>query len=624
MKVACAQPVQKRRQSQSTTPSRRRDSRLQLKESLRGLSYDEQCAALRPVQQKGPGGTEGVQQAAAEGVKGAGGTLPYADQIQDAFGKHDISSIQAYQGGNAKGACESMGAEAYASGDSVAFKGSPTLHTAAHEAAHIVQQRAGVSLKGGVGAAGDQYEQHADAVADLVVQGKSAEGLLDTMSGGSASSGVQRQEKPGADDQGERCKDTDALHSVRIINDYLSFSHNSIEALNKYLENMSGTLNLLIRTVGASALEQAEFKGDKKQLLEVIKKQGHKGIFSRISNLFGGVQKLIGGLATMAVGIILKNPLAVVTGAVGSGNGIKQVAEGLTSDSPDAAKVGLVQLVNTVQEHVQRINVDLADTNVQVTELTATISAEKAQEVGIRLSSIQESIGASPNCPPKYRYTPEFIKQVKKSAGTMKNALDGQLVRARECEALANAVAAGGALALQEGSDERAVFDEMSQEWADGDARIGDGDQVVRMNGVRHIVSQDARVEPKHINNRTGNIGHSVVTDSTTSNDYSSYYAIFLSAQVKAVDQCVLMRKDGPLEVITLAMFKALSSLPQVMSGTEGDSFHLSGEEGQLYRPEWFQYGGDPSNFVSQNAEYFKPDLTGYLEGSPNITWEYK
>src|SRR5690606_15975344 len=44
--------------------------------------------------------------------------------------------------------------------------------------------RGGVQLKGGVGAVGDTYERHADAVADLVVQGKSAESLLDAYAGG--------------------------------------------------------------------------------------------------------------------------------------------------------------------------------------------------------------------------------------------------------------------------------------------------------------------------------------------------------------------------------------------------------------------------------------------------------
>jgi hypothetical protein len=77
-----------------------------------------------------------------------------------------------------------MGAQAYATGNHVAFAAPPDLHTAAHEAAHVVQQRAGVQLKGGVGEAGDPYERNADAVADRVVQAKSAEDLLPGPVGG--------------------------------------------------------------------------------------------------------------------------------------------------------------------------------------------------------------------------------------------------------------------------------------------------------------------------------------------------------------------------------------------------------------------------------------------------------
>jgi hypothetical protein len=86
-----------------------------------------------------------------------------------------------------------MGAQAYATGDQVAFAESPSLHTAAHEAAHVVQQRAGVHLKGGVGETGDPYEAHADQVADAVVRGESAAGLLDQHAGGSRSHAVQRR-----------------------------------------------------------------------------------------------------------------------------------------------------------------------------------------------------------------------------------------------------------------------------------------------------------------------------------------------------------------------------------------------------------------------------------------------
>ena len=49
---------------------------------------------------------------------------------------------------------------------------------AAHEAAHVVQQRSGVSLYGGVGRAGDRYERQADTVADRVASGRPAHDLL--------------------------------------------------------------------------------------------------------------------------------------------------------------------------------------------------------------------------------------------------------------------------------------------------------------------------------------------------------------------------------------------------------------------------------------------------------------
>jgi hypothetical protein len=76
-----------------------------------------------------------------------------------------------------------MGAAAYTQGDHVAFGHQPSLHTAAHEAAHVVQQRNGVSIPGGVGQVGDAYERQADAVADAVVSGRPAEGLLDQGTG---------------------------------------------------------------------------------------------------------------------------------------------------------------------------------------------------------------------------------------------------------------------------------------------------------------------------------------------------------------------------------------------------------------------------------------------------------
>jgi hypothetical protein len=146
-----------------------------------------------PVQAKGELDSEQVHAAADAGVAGGGERLPFLDVIQQSFGGHDVGGLQAHVGGAAAEANAAIGATAYAKGNDVAFASAPDLHTAAHEAAHSVQQRAGVQLKGGVGEAGDAYERHADAVADTVVRGESAEGLLSEMAGPAAAGGAVQQ-----------------------------------------------------------------------------------------------------------------------------------------------------------------------------------------------------------------------------------------------------------------------------------------------------------------------------------------------------------------------------------------------------------------------------------------------
>jgi len=121
--------------------------------------------------------------AAKSALGGSGSELPHLDRIQASFGQHDVSGVRAHTGSGASGAAKDMGARAFAVGQDVAL-GSTDLHTVAHEAAHTVQQQGGVQLKGGVGAPGDRFERHADAVADRVVRGESAEGLLDSVAGG--------------------------------------------------------------------------------------------------------------------------------------------------------------------------------------------------------------------------------------------------------------------------------------------------------------------------------------------------------------------------------------------------------------------------------------------------------
>lgn len=151
--------------------------------------------AAAPVQGDGDLGEDPAQvhAAAARGISGPASSLPHLDRIQAAFGRHSVADVQAHTGPSAAEGAAAMGARAFATGNHVAFGGAPDLHTAAHEAAHIVQQRGGVQLSGGVGAVGDKYEAHADAVAARVVSGGSAEGLLNGMSGGaSADAPTQR------------------------------------------------------------------------------------------------------------------------------------------------------------------------------------------------------------------------------------------------------------------------------------------------------------------------------------------------------------------------------------------------------------------------------------------------
>ena len=127
--------------------------------------------------------THGIAKA---GLKGPGRTLTHQNKIQQAFGHHDVSGMREHTGPGARTALTTLGAEGYASHGRMAFAESPDLYTQAHEAAHGVQQAAlgsRMQLPGGIGVAGDRYERQADAVADAVVRGQSAEPLLDEMVG---------------------------------------------------------------------------------------------------------------------------------------------------------------------------------------------------------------------------------------------------------------------------------------------------------------------------------------------------------------------------------------------------------------------------------------------------------
>lgn len=110
--------------------------------------------------------------------------LPFLDLVQQSFGTHDVSAVQAFSGATAARIVDRFDARALAVGDRVLFRGTPDLHTVAHEAAHVIQQRRGVQ-------SGADHEAHADRVADLVVAGRSAASLLDRSGTGAGGPAIQ-------------------------------------------------------------------------------------------------------------------------------------------------------------------------------------------------------------------------------------------------------------------------------------------------------------------------------------------------------------------------------------------------------------------------------------------------
>jgi hypothetical protein len=112
---------------------------------------------------------------AAAGIRAPAVPFPHRETIQAAFGEHDVSGIRAHVGEQARASGRALGAEAYATGEDVVFAAPPDLETAAHEAAHVVQQRRGT---GAPGAAPDPHEQAAEAVGRRVAAGGAVETLL--------------------------------------------------------------------------------------------------------------------------------------------------------------------------------------------------------------------------------------------------------------------------------------------------------------------------------------------------------------------------------------------------------------------------------------------------------------
>ncbi len=126
---------------------------------------------------------------ATHAPRGEATPLPFLDRIQSSFGRFDVSQARAHLDSPA---AKATGANAFTMSEDVSFAARPTLRTAAHEATHVLQQRAGVPFSGR-GQRGDSFERQADAVAERVVQGRSSESLLTSIPRGVPRPGTAMQ-----------------------------------------------------------------------------------------------------------------------------------------------------------------------------------------------------------------------------------------------------------------------------------------------------------------------------------------------------------------------------------------------------------------------------------------------
>lgn len=227
-----------------------------------------------------------VHKSAQRGLSGSARPLPYLETIQQSFGQHHaLTGVKVFIGGPARNANERMGSTAYATKGSIAFKQSPDLHTAAHEAAHIVQQRACVPLQDGVGKSADRYEQEADAVADSVVHGYSAEPLLDKYSRRHATHTNLVQCDNGA------CVDLRSAlsNSIRVIELYEEFLAGNIEW---------DEVESHIRTVGIAGQGVVGAGQDLPQIVQDAINEAEGWSLEDITHfgrLIGGLPSLVGG-----------------------------------------------------------------------------------------------------------------------------------------------------------------------------------------------------------------------------------------------------------------------------------------------------------------------------------------
>ena len=432
-----------------------------------------------PIQlPEGLGGADAVHASADAGVAGAGHAMPFGAEIQSSFGAHDISHVRAHTDERAASASASMDARAYAKGSDVAFGAEPDLHTAAHEAAHVVQQRGGVQLKGGVGAAGDGYEQHADAVADAVVGGRSAEPLLDAMvgpatmsapGGAGATSAVQHQkvQPPAGDDKagkgGQKCEAQNGPAPIGTLKTQVLEAAGHATTARALLPELKNAIELYIRVFNASESEQKSFGEQEKKLQQIIteKKQVN---FLQVATF---VVQVGTGVAAGFAGTT--KAIEWVALAAGNLNDTHQALAALGGEDTTA----LEQLVASNQQFASAAAAVRADLGTAVTIIQNVVDkliTGELYQAGVKIHGVTGEIVRSAHCEMDYdaKEMSALLKPVRQTASELRTLVsDVNVVRA-----LAEAAGTdAGARALEKDTPKRAGYDklvELSRASADG------------------------------------------------------------------------------------------------------------------------------------------------------------
>ncbi len=117
---------------------------------------------------------------------------------------HDLSAVRVHTDASSAESVGALHATAFTHGSDIYFgrnRWQPGTTSGrqllGHELTHVLQQRSGLKPAGGVSKHGDALERHADVVAEQVVAGGSASGLLTSLHpSGSTASAIQKQDPP--------------------------------------------------------------------------------------------------------------------------------------------------------------------------------------------------------------------------------------------------------------------------------------------------------------------------------------------------------------------------------------------------------------------------------------------